>query len=98
MTGALDPTIHAPNRLQICCLLAGVDSMDYASVRKIVGVSESVLSKHLRLLEDAGYVAVDKRTSLSRLRTWLTLTSAGRKALDGHLAALRSLMAAAKAG
>ena len=76
--------------------MSGVDTMDYATVREIVGVSESVLSKHLKLLEEAGYVALDKRTSMSRLRTWLSLTRAGRKALDAHLAALRALMASAR--
>ena len=96
LTAALDPTIHAPNRLQICCLLSGVDTMDYATVREIVGVSESVLSKHLKQLEDAGYLTLDKRASMSRVRTWLSLTRAGRKALDAHLRALRALMAAAE--
>lgn len=31
---ALDPVIHAPNRLQICCMLAGVDTIDFATLRK----------------------------------------------------------------
>jgi len=70
--------------------------MDFATVREIVGVSESVLSKQLKQLEDAGYVTIDKRTSMSRVRTWLALTSTGRKALEAHLAALRALMAVAE--
>jgi len=71
--------------------------MDFATLRDIVQVSESVLSKHVKLLEDAGYVEVAKRTSLSRVRTWLSLTRAGRAALEGHLAALRALIAQAEA-
>lgn len=72
--------------------------MDFATVREIVGVSKSVLSKHLKQLEDAGYVAIDKRTLASRVRTWLALTRAGRKALEAHMAALRALMAVAETG
>jgi DNA-binding MarR family transcriptional regulator len=71
--------------------------MDFATLREIVLVSESVLSKHVKLLEEAGYVAVAKRTSLSRVRTWLSLTRRGRAALDAHLAALRALIATAEA-
>jgi DNA-binding MarR family transcriptional regulator len=71
--------------------------MDFATLRDIVQVSESVLSKHVKLLEEAGYVQVAKRTSLSRVRTWLSLTRAGRDALEAHLAALRALIASAEA-
>jgi DNA-binding MarR family transcriptional regulator len=70
--------------------------MDFATLREIVEVSESVLSKHLKQLEDAGYVSIDKRTSMSRVRTWLALTPVGRAALAAHLAALRTLMAVAE--
>jgi DNA-binding MarR family transcriptional regulator len=71
--------------------------MDFATLRDIVQVSESVLSKHVKLLEEAGYVEVAKRTSLSRVRTWLSLSRAGRAALKAHLAALRALIASAEA-
>jgi DNA-binding MarR family transcriptional regulator len=93
---ALDPVIHAPNRLQICCMLAGVDSMDFTTIREALDVSESVLSKHIRTLEEGGLVALRKTPSEGRVRTWLSLTAAGRKALKGHLAALKAMMAAAE--
>ena len=95
MSGALDPVIHAPNRLQMCCMLAAVDTIDFATIREALGVSESVLSKHAKQLEDAGYLAVRKTPSDGRVRTWLSLTSPGRKALKSHLAALKALMASA---
>ena len=78
--------------------MAGVDTMDFATVREIVGVSESVLSKHLKQLEEVGYVVIDKRTLASRVRTWLALTRKGRRALQDHMAALRALMAVAETG
>jgi len=78
-----DPVVHAPPRLQVCGLLAVVDTMDFAAVREQVGVSDSVLSKHVRQLEEAGYVRVHKATRASRVRTSLSLTDAGRAASAG---------------
>ncbi len=86
-----DQVVHAPPRLQVCGLLAAVDSMDFAAVRDAVGVSDSVLSKHVKQLEDAGYVQVRKATVASRQRTSLALTRAGRTAFAAHVAELRRI-------
>ena len=93
MSRALDTVIHAPNRLQMCCMLAAVDTIDFATVREALDVSESVLSKHVKTLEEAGYVKVKKVASEGRQRTWLSLSKSGREALRGHLAALKAMMA-----
>jgi DNA-binding MarR family transcriptional regulator len=97
MRARFDPTIHAPPRLQICARLAAVETVDFATVREMLDVSESVLSKHVKTLEDAGYVAVRKAASEGRQRTWLSLTAAGRRAFAGHAAALRALVGQAQA-
>jgi DNA-binding MarR family transcriptional regulator len=86
-----DAVVHAPPRLQICGLLAAVDTMDFAAVRDTVGVSDSVLSKHVKQLEEAGYVKVGKATIASRQRTSLSLTKAGRAAFAAHVAELRRI-------
>jgi DNA-binding MarR family transcriptional regulator len=87
-----DLAVHAPIRLQACSALAGVDSLDFAGLRASLDVSESVLSKHLKVLEQAGYVAVRKGTSDGRQRTWLSLTPAGRAAFAAHGTTLRRLL------
>jgi DNA-binding MarR family transcriptional regulator len=87
-----DAVIHAPNRLQICALLAAVDTAEFATVRDSVGVSDSVLSKHVATLQEAGYVDVRKATVASRVRTWLSLTKAGRRAFRAHVAELRRIV------
>ena len=69
MSASLDPVIHAPNRLQMCCMLAAVDTIDFATVREALDVSESVLSKHVKTLEESGYVKVRKAASEGRQRT-----------------------------
>ena len=92
----LDPVIHAPVRLQICALLSAVDEAEFAGVREATGVSDSVLSKHVKQLEDAGYLKLRKAVVASRQRTWLRLTLAGRRAFAAHLAELTRLAAAAR--
>jgi DNA-binding MarR family transcriptional regulator len=93
VSASLDPVIHAPNRLQMCCMLAAVDTIDFATVREALDVSESVLSKHVKTLEESGYVKVRKAASEGRQRTWLSLSRPGREALRSHLAALKAMMA-----
>jgi DNA-binding MarR family transcriptional regulator len=87
-----DETVHAPNRLQICAILSAVSSADFATVREALAVADSVLSKHIRVLHEAGYIDVHKSTCASRVRTSMSMTAAGRAAYDGHLAALRAIV------
>ena len=95
---AFDEIVHAPHRLRICALLAPVDSMEFGAVRDELGVADSVLSKQLKVLVDAGYATTTKATGeTGRARTWLSLTREGRRAFAGHLAALQELAAAAEA-
>lgn len=91
-----DEVIHAPNRLKICALLAATDSAEFATLRDVLGVADSVASKHLKVLVEAGYVTLSKPTGTGgRARTWASLTRPGRAAFDGHLRALQQMAAAA---
>lgn len=86
-----DPVIHAPGRLQICAVLSTVDAAEFALLRDAVKVSDSVMSKHLKQLEEAGYVALTKAADNGRQRTWASLTGQGRKAFAAHVAELQRL-------
>lgn len=87
-----DTVVHAPLRLQICAMLAAVESAEFQAVRDELAVSDSVLSKHVKVLDDAGYLRVRKAVVTSRQRTWLALTADGRRALSGHVAELQRLL------
>ncbi|KQN04186.1 MarR family transcriptional regulator [Sphingomonas sp. Leaf230] len=87
----LDPLIHPPARLQLMALLTDVTEMEFGIARDVLGVSDSVLSKHLAQLGDAGYIELRKATVNTRQRTWIVATAAGRKAFKGHVAALQAL-------
>lgn len=93
---AFDELIHARLRLQICAILAPVQSLPFADIRDSLEISDSVLSKHLSALAEAGYVEVSRVRANSRSRRQVTLTRSGRTALQGHLAALQAIVAAAE--
>ncbi len=86
-----DPVVHAPHRLRICAVLDTVEQAEFAVLREATGVSESVLSKQVRVLEEAGYVTVSKGARDGRVRTWARFTPAGRAAFRAHVAALRAI-------
>jgi DNA-binding MarR family transcriptional regulator len=91
-----DELIHPSTRLSIVALLASADSMEFSFVRDRLGLSDSALSKQFASLEDAGYVTIVRRTTNRRRRVRVSLTNAGRRAFDGHVAALRQVVATAE--
>ena len=88
----LDPMIHPPARLQVVTTLSAVSEAEFATLRDALEVSDSVLSKHVSALADAGYVRSRKGVQAGRRTTWIELTSVGREALREHVAALRLLI------
>ena len=90
---ALDGLLGHPVRFSITALLAAASKVEFSFVRDHVEVTDSMLSKQVSLLEQAGYVKVDKGFVGKRGRTWLSLTRDGRKAFERHVAALREIAA-----
>lgn len=87
----LNTVIHAPNRLQICAFLTPLQEAEFQVLRDELGVSDSVLSKHLKQLEEAGYVAFRKGAVNGRQRMWASLTKSGREAFSGHVEELKRI-------
>lgn len=71
-----DELIHAPLRLRICASLAPVDWTEFT---------------HLKHLSDAGYVQVERFTKPGRSHMRVSLTTSGRRAYVGHVAALQEI-------
>lgn len=88
----LDDTIHQRVRLGILAVLAEADQADFGFLKETLELSDGNLSRHLRVLEDAGYVRIEKGYEERRPRTWVNATKKGRKALSAHLAALQQLI------
>ncbi len=88
-----DELIHPSTRLSIVALLASTDWADFGYVRDRLGMSDSALSKQFATLEEAGYVSLERQVANQRRRVRVALTDAGRKAFDGHVAALQAVIA-----
>jgi len=87
-----DETIHGIVRLRICGMLARLGATDFAVIRDALEVSDPTLSKHLKQLENAGYVRLHKGLTLGgRTKTWVEMTDAGNVAFEGHVAFLREV-------
>ena len=87
-----DAVVHAPQRLQICAMLARGGEVEFGVLREGLDVSDATLSKHLRTLTEAGYVELRRvQRAKGQARTWVTLTPTGSQALRGHFAFLQSL-------
>ena len=94
--GGLDEVIHGKLRLGLMAYLASVESATFGELKAKTGATDGNLSVHLRKLEEAGYVAIDKRFVGRRPQTSARLTDAGRKAWIAYLDQLESLVAAAR--
>jgi len=100
-TGApysLDPLIHVPARLRLMVTLAALpdgDTLSFARLQDMLGLTPGSLITHLRELDDAGYVQTEKTASGTSAQTTVALTHQGRAALDRYTAVLRRLPAVA---
>jgi DNA-binding MarR family transcriptional regulator len=91
----LDPIIHQPVRLKISASLASLntgDSMDFTFLRDLLELTDGNLGAHIRKLEDAGYLNVDKAFIERKPKTFVALTDKGRRALREHVKALNDIL------
>lgn len=91
----LDPVIHAAARLRITAALAMLDadeSITFPRLQELLEMTAGNLSTHLRKLEDADYVLVEKSHKGRTPVTYVALTTKGRRAFEDYTAALRSVL------
>lgn len=90
--GKLDDVIHGRVRLGVMAYLADAEAADFTELKTLLDVTQGNLSVHLRKLEDAGYVSIDKsflgRKPLTRVR----MTAQGRAAFAAYLEAIGKLV------
>jgi DNA-binding MarR family transcriptional regulator len=78
----IDRIIHEPARLLLLAQLFETESADFLYLLRQTGLTKGNLSAHLRKLEEAGYVGVEK-TFVDRLPlTVIRLTDDGRTAVE----------------
>jgi DNA-binding HxlR family transcriptional regulator len=94
----LNPIIHGKLRLALLSLLAGIEEAEFTWLRAKTGSTDGNLGAQLLKLEEAGYVAVEKKFVQRKPQTLYRMTEAGRKALTEYIYALRQLLGRAMNG
>ena len=95
---SLDGIIHAPARLRIMAALAQLDAGDQLSFSRLqdeLDMTAGNLSTHVRRLETADYVRVDKTYRRRTPVTYLSLTDTGRAALARYRSDLQKILGGA---
>jgi DNA-binding transcriptional ArsR family regulator len=89
---SIDEILHSRVRLAIVAFLAGAGTVEFSAVRDAIRTTDGNASVHLRKLEDAGYIAVQKHFVARRPQTLYALTRRGRTALLDYVAHLETLL------
>ena len=74
-------------------VLVDVTDAEFATLRQLLDISDSQLSKHLALLSEAKFIKISKAKANGRQRTWVEVTKLGRETFERHIQALRQLSA-----
>lgn len=91
----LNQIIHQPIRLQIMSTLVTLtegEEVDFTYLRDLLEVTDGNLGAHLRKLEDADYITVNKTFVDRKPRTYISASLEGRKVFKEHVAALESIL------
>jgi DNA-binding transcriptional ArsR family regulator len=80
----LDRLIHEPARLTIMLILDGVGEADFLYLQREGGFTQGNLSGHLAKLEEAGYVAIEKKFKGKVPLTVCSLTGTGKAAFSAY--------------
>ncbi|MDF2629869.1 MAG: transcriptional regulator [Symbiobacteriaceae bacterium] len=90
--GDLNELFHVKARLGIMTLLISQGESDFSTLKAHLGLTDGNLGAHIRVLEEAGYVGVEKGFVGRRPRTTCRVTEAGRKAFAAYLHQLEALI------
>ena len=94
--GRIDEVIHGRMRLGIMVYLADADTADFTELKTVLEATQGNLSVHLKKLEEAGYVAIDKSFKDNKPLTRVVITPRGRQAFGAYLEALGGLIGGRK--
>ena len=79
-------------RLQIMAILMANERYDFNSFKELLDVTDGNLASHLKALEKAGYIEIQKIFVGRKTNTSYQATDPGRKAFSRHLEALEQLI------
>ena len=93
----LDGVFHGKARLAIVTALAGKpDGLSFTQLKSLCGLTDGNLNRHLQVLDDAGYVVIEKDRGGMRPVTRCRLTGQGRADFCAYLSLLENIIRQAK--
>jgi DNA-binding MarR family transcriptional regulator len=91
-TNGIDDVVHQKHRLGILTVAAESKRVEFGYLRDALELTAGNLSRHIAVLEEAELVQVEKGYDGKRPKTWVSITTEGKQALEQEIAALRALI------
>lgn len=88
----INDVIHGRLRLAIMAYLSGAGTADFTELKRKIGGTDGNLSVHIRKLEEAGYIGVEKTFAGRKPQTRMSLTEKGRKAWIAYIDRMDALL------
>lgn len=88
----LDTVVHGPVRLGVITALQVEGPLDFTTLVKRFEVADGAMGVHLRKLEEAGYIATNRRFVGRRPKSTYRITPAGRRALSHYLETMQQII------
>ena len=93
----LEKIFHEPSRLAIMSALCAAErGLTFVVLRDACRLSDGNLSRHLKVLEEAGAVAISKRFVKKKPLTRVKITERGLRRFQEYLAALSQVLEEAR--
>jgi DNA-binding MarR family transcriptional regulator len=92
---ALNETIHQTARLRVMAVLVTLDQnaeVEFTYLRKLLDLTDGNLGAHLRKLEEAGFITVNKTFVDRKPHTFISVTKEGRRVFKEHVEALEAIL------
>jgi DNA-binding MarR family transcriptional regulator len=89
---SLDKAFESRVRLGIMAVLVVNERVDFGTLKELLNLTDGNLASHLKPLEAAGYVNLQKQFVGRKPNTSYEATAAGRAAFQNHLNALEELI------
>ena len=93
----IDRVFHEKARLGIMTTMIGSpDGLNFIDLKELCDLTDGNLNRHLKVLVDTGVLSVKKTGQGRNTNSLYRLTAKGRRAFERYLAALETILDAAK--
>jgi DNA-binding transcriptional ArsR family regulator len=94
---ALERIFHEPNRLAIMSALCAADGgLSFNEIKTECSLTDGNLNRHLKALEEAGAIRIEKAFVDTKPRTTVFLSKKGLESFSAYLEALSEVLKKAK--